>query len=527
METKSRAELRIAAHKWARVDLPYRLYYLESCRTNLRRLAPRLVEKEAELRGHSPQSDEGAESWLLGPVALARTLRYLIHGLKSGGRPKVPSRRLRIDGRSVSRVFPCGLHEEILFWGTQAHVWSVGSQLQGSTYRKARDAKPGPALILGASNVSSIAITDMLSKLFCENRPVICKIPPRLAPLTPIFKEIFHLLVRDGHVQIECGDAELGRQLLELEGIETVHLTGSAKTAEMLLAEHDFSERQLTAELGCVTPAVIVPGAWTQQELLHQARHLASLMVINGGYNCMTPQILVLSKDWSFKGAFLRALRAQLESHSRRDDLFPGVDARREDFRAEFPQGECFGPRTLVELKDTQESRLFREEAFCGMLGVVELEQPKTEDFLAAATRFCNKKLWGDLSCLLLCDPRTRQTYERPVARCISALEYGTVGVNVYTGLAFASGVTPWGSYLGGKADTGNGWVHNNFFFDRPEKTVIEGAFIPGLPQPWIKPFANLAEVGPALFELELEPSAAGLARFAARFARTLFARSR
>ena len=362
-------KLTISPKKWPKVDLPNRLYYLESCCNNLHRIAPFWVEEEANLRGHLASSNEGAESWLLGPLPVARTLRYLINGIRSGGRPRVPSRRLRIDGRSVTRVFPHGFHEGVLFWDTQAHVWSIGGQHQGMKYRKARDQSPGAALVLGSSAVSSILATDILCKLFCDNRAVVCKVPPRLAPLKPIFDELFHPLVRDRHVQLVYGDKEVGQSLLELPKFETVHLTGSAQTYSELLESNRYEHRTYTAQLGCVTPVMLVPGPWSQNELLFQARHLASMMVLNGGYSCVSPQVLVVSKNWSYKGAFLRALRAELEKVSGRDDRYAGPSLRRESFRMEYPGGETFGPRTLVHLPADKPSRLFREEAFCGGAG--------------------------------------------------------------------------------------------------------------------------------------------------------------
>lgn len=515
----------ISASKWAQVGLPDRLYYLESCRNNLRRVASFWVEEEATLRGHTPNSTAGAESWLLGPVPVARTLRYLINGVRSGGRPNIPSKRLRIDGRSVSRVFPSGFSEGLLFWDIEAHVWSIGSELQGNKYRKARETSPGPALVLGASNVSSICATDMLSKLFCDNRPVVCKMPPRLQPLEPIFREIFHPLIRDGHLQILTGGREIGEKLLQEPIFDTVHLTGSVETYRHLLESNTFDGRTFTAELGCVTPALVVPGPWSQEELAYQARHLASLLTLNGGFNCVTPQVLVLSKNWSHKTAFLKALRTELDKFKNRDDTFPGAPERRQSFRDDYPEAEIYGPRTLVELDPSAETRLFREEGFCGVVGWVELESRHLEDYLQQAVQFCKHKLWGDLSCLVLVDTLTRRLHERAIAQTLTALEYGTVGLNVFAGLGFACSVTPWGSYLDGKADTGNGWVHNLYFFDRPEKTVFEGPFVPVLPQPWVKPFPNLFQVGEALFKLELEPSTTPLLGFFKSFGGSLLKR--
>lgn len=516
-------EITISPDGWSKVDHPTRLFYLQSCRANLKRVAPFWVEEEAELRGHSPDSAGGAESWLLGPLPLARMLRYLENGLQSGGRPRVASHRLRIDGRSISRIFPYGLYEALLFWGTQAYVWSVGSELQGQEYRDSREEVQGPALVLGASNVSSICTTDVLSKLFCENRPVVCKVPPRFEALMPIFNEVFYPLVRDRHVQFVCGGADLGRQLVSDPIFDTVHLTGAASTFQALTQNNTFPERTFTAELGCVTPAIVVPGKWSTKEIQYQARHLVSVLTLNGGYNCVTPQILVLSKDWPHKEAFLTALREQLSLASQRDDHFPGAPERRVSFRESYPEGEQFGPRTLVKLDHQADELLFREESFCGMLGWVELEETAPDAFLAKAVPFCNSTLWGDLSCLMLLDPATRRTYEREVAQALTGLEFGTVSVNVWTGVAFGSCVIPWGSYRGGRDETGRGWVHNTFFFDRPEKTVMKGDFVPPVPQPWLKPFPGLYNLGKTLFELDLEPSLLRLLRLTKAYASSLW----
>jgi hypothetical protein len=518
-------QLPILPDRWSRVDHLTRLFYLESCRMNLQRVAPFWINEEAELRGHSPTSEAGAESWFLGPIPVARTLRYLEHGLQSGGRPLVPSVRLRIDGRSICRVFPFGFHEGLLFWGYQGHVWSVGTDLQGQQFREARDGRPGPALVLGASNVSSIAVTDVLCKLFCENRPVVCLLPRRLAPLAPLLSEVFHPLVRDRHLHFVVGGAEEGRQLLQDPIFETVHLTGSLSTFETITAENPFPDRTFTAELGCVTPLIVVPGQWKPGELAYQARHLASLLTFNGGYNCLTPQVVLLSEQWPQKEAFLETLRTELARQSRRDDIFPNSGEKRKQWRARYPRGEIFGARTVVKVSPYESEPIFAEEAFCGMLGWAELRSASAEEFLEESVAFCNSKLWGDLSCTILVDSVTRRDSEVALAHALTGLHYGTVGVNVFTGLGFFSAVTPWGSYRGGSSNTGSGWVHNTFFFDRPEKSVLEGPFVPGAVPPWYKPFPRLAEVGRAWFELDLEPSQAHLAKLGKEYGLALWKR--
>lgn len=492
---------------------------------NLKRIAPFWVEEEAELRGHSPGSEAGAESWFLGPIPVARCLRYLEHGLQSGGRPLVPSVRLRIDGRTICRVFPFGFQEGVMFWGYQGHVWLVGSDFQGQDYSLARDSRPGPALVLGASNVSSIAVTDVLTKLFCENRPVVCLLPKRLAPLAPLIMEVFHPLIRDRHLHFVVGGAEEGQQLLQDPVFETVHMTGFYGTYRTIIDQNTVARRTFTAELGCVTPLIVVPGHWNPRELAYQARHLVSVLTFNGGYNCLTPQVVLVAREWPQKDEFLQAVKAEMARFSRRDDHFPGASERRKEWRSRYPEGEVFGPRTLVKVSPYQREALFEEEAFCGMLGWAELNASGPEEFLNESVAFCNDTLWGDLSCGILCDPVTRRDAEVALAHALTELRYGTVGVNAFTGLGFLSSVTPWGSYRGGRSDTGRGWAHNTFFFDRPEKSVLEGPFAPRLAPPWMKPFPRLPEVGRAWFDLDLEPSQAHLARVAKAYGMALWKR--
>ena len=525
MPTNTVPELTIAWQNWSRVDRLTRLFYLESCRICLQRLASQWIHEEAALRGHPASSDAGAESWLLSLLPVARSLRYLEHGLQSGGRPPVPSVRHRIDGRSIARIFPFGFHEALTFWGYRGQVWSVGSDLQGQEFSRAREEVRGPALVLGASNVSSICLTDALSKLFGENRAVVCLVPRRLAALAPIFGEIFYPLIRDRHLQFVVGGPEEGKALLANPVFETVHLTGSKETFEKIVAENPFPERTFTAELGCVTPLVIVPGPWTPKEISYQARHLASLLVMNGGYNCVTPQVVVLSSHWAHKDRFRDALRTELARVSRRDDLFPGSAEKRAAWRQQYPKGETFGPRTLVDLTPEAQEPLFDDEAFCGMLGWLELDADDVDSFLERAVEFCNNRLWGDLSCNVWVDDTTHREKEVALAHAVTELRYGTVAVNVYSGVGFATSVLPWGSYRGGNHHTGSGWVHNAFFFDRPEKSFLEGSFIPPIVPPWYKPFPRLSEVGRALFELELNPSHRNLARLGAAYGLALWTR--
>ena len=67
--------------------------------------------------------------------------------------------------------------------------------------------------------------------------------------------------------------------------------------------------REVTAELGCVTPYIVCPGQWSQADLNYHAGTVVAGMTHNAGHNCLKAEVLLLDKDWPQREAFLTALR--------------------------------------------------------------------------------------------------------------------------------------------------------------------------------------------------------------------------
>ena len=62
------------------------------------------------------------------------------------------------------------------------------------------------------------------------------------------------------------------------------------------------------------------------------------------------------------------------------------------------------------------------------------------------------------------------------VDRAVAALRYGTVCINVFTGLPFVFAAPPWGAYPGSTPDniqSGTGFVHNTAMLEGVEKVVM------------------------------------------------------
>ena len=65
----------------------------------------------------------------------------------------------------------------------------------------------------------------------------------------------------------------------------------------------------VSAELGCVTPCIIVPGPWTAADLEGVADEIVSWLVHNAGHNCLKVEVLVTDASWPLRGAFNAAIK--------------------------------------------------------------------------------------------------------------------------------------------------------------------------------------------------------------------------
>jgi len=247
--------------------------------------------------------------------------------------------------------------------------------------------------------------------------------------------------------------------------------------------------KPITSELGNVTPVIVVPGRWSARDLRMQAEHVATQMTQNAGFNCIAAKVVVVHDAWPQRAAFLDALRGVLGALPARPAYYPGAADRWARFTAAHPGHEAFGtaaagtlpPTLLPDLDPGNRSALaFREESFCAVAGVTALPGRDAADFLARAVAFANDALEGTLGACVLVDGRTARALGPALDRAVADLRYGTVGVNVWPGMAFALGATPWGAYPGHTlADVGSGvgTVHDPFLMGPTEKSVVWGPF--------------------------------------------------
>jgi aldehyde dehydrogenase (NAD(P)+) len=241
---------------------------------------------------------------------------------------------------------------------------------------------------------------------------------------------------------------------------------------------------------------VVLPGKWSTAAIRSQAEHVATQVLHNAGHNCNAAEVLVLPAEWPQREEFMEALAAAVSSRAPRLAYYPGSGDRFDRIVGSGTRVRMFGERSLdvvppaiVEgIDPAGDAAAFGEEAFCHVLAVTDLDGSDAASYLDRAVEFCNDRLRGTLNATILVDPSTARSLDSGLGRAVTALRYGTVGVNLWAAAGFPLGVTPWGAYPGHPREdiqSGTGFVHNARLVDRPEKTVIAAPFRQIPKPPW------------------------------------------
>jgi aldehyde dehydrogenase (NAD(P)+) len=507
------------AVQFADLSLEQRIDLLRAMRAGYARVAGRTVVASCRAKRIVLGTPLEGEEWALGPWPVLRHFRLLLESLTAldnGKLPPVGDVDLTVDGRLRIELFPHSTLDSMLLPGTHAHVHlqtGLGAPTlaaRAGLYRGERTDER-IALVLGAGSAAAIPCMDLLTEMFNGGKVCLLKLHPLNSYLGPLYEEAFATAIEQNFLRIVYGGAEAGRYLCNHPAIDTIHLTGSAETNEEILWGESAGRarrkargqlalnKPLTSQLGCVSPALIVPGPYLDKQLAGYAAMLAGAIVHNAGCNCTTPRLIVTPAGWVQRDAFLRHLEGALASAPLRLAYYPGATERWQ-FLARRRRGIRFVgstvggmlPWTLVpDLDPTdQDEPLFSLEPFCPIVSEVQLGSRDPQQFIEEAVEFVNYRVWGSLSAMVIAHDRTLAdpTLGPVVEKAISRLRYGTVGLNAWPQLSFSLAGTPWGAYTGtaqADAQSGHGLVHNTAMLEGVEKTVIRRSAIPRRKSPF------------------------------------------
>ncbi len=524
---QSLIELREGAKRWIALRTAAKADLLEQVRDTVYGQAARWAHAGAQAKGVAGTPLAG-EEWISGPWALLyalnryiRTLRDLAHD----GTPQIATSRVheRADGQLTVDVFPNGFYDRLLLSGVRAQVWmqpGVTRDTLASTmavWYKQSAPQPRVALVLGAGNIAAIAPLDVLYKLLADGAVCILKMNPVNQYLGPILEDALKPLVDGGFLRFAYGGAEVGKLLTEHPLVDEIHITGSDRTFNAIVRDQHVT-KPITAELGNVSPTIVVPGPWSDADFRFQAEQIVTQKLHNGGFNCIAAQVVVLPQDWDGTPKLIAQIEAVMRDVLDRPAYYPGAEDRIARLAAGH-ESQRFGQNTVVRVDAGSDDTNFSIEAFASVLAITALPGD-TEPFLRDAVAFANDRLWGTLGANIIVHPTTMRAFATDVDAAIAGLRYGCVAVNAWTGVGFLLTETTWGAYPGHTIDdvrSGIGVVHNSYLFDRAQKSVVWAPFAPFprsvagygatlLPKPpWFVTNRLADKIGQALIDFEVK----------------------
>ena len=494
--------------KWAQTSISERIEILAQIKEQLLEVAADWAKIASTHKQIPPGSPLEGEEWTSGPYAVMSACNALMLTL-SQVQDKEFLGELKNhavgDGQLAVRVLPHSVWDHLLFSGIKADVWMKSGVTAANLHEFTASAYDAPeidrqgslCLVLGAGNIAAIAPLDCFQKLFSEHSVVLLKMNPVNDYLVDVLEKALKPLIDFGALRIVRGGADVGEYLCNHPSVETIHITGAGASHDAIVwgaGEQGVKNkrqgtprntRQITSELGAVCPTIVVPGPWTKADIRFQAEQVATQKLHNSGFNCVACQMLLMPEQWEQRDDFLTTLKSTIATAPERGLYYPGTEQRIGDFVAQYPSvDDLTGTgRIVVDIPRSIDPQYAEEsEVFAPVLGVTDVEGTDAETYLRNAVAYCNDNLHGTLGANIIIHPRTRQALGEKWNSIIRDLKYGCIAINAWTGLGFLTVQTPWGAFPGHTPDdiqSGAGFVHNTFMFDRAERTVVEAPFRP------------------------------------------------
>ena len=330
--------LRVNSKEFSTIDNSKLISMLEESIKNIKDVAYYWATVSAENKGVSNTVAEG-EEWLGGPFATVFGIQYYIDTLKDLNNPL--NKELFNNNLNTYKVFPNNFLEKIFFPFISAEIkfnknikFSEIEEYRGFAMRYKHD--PSITLILGAGNVSCIPLLDAIYHLVAKRSVVYIKLNPVNEYLLPVYEKVFKNFISLGFMVITKGTVEESKYMTEHNGIDHIHLTGSDETYENIVygrklndeekklkSLEKINKKSFSSELGNVTPIIIHPGNWSNAELKFQARKIVTAKLNNGGFNCISAQIVLLPDKWKHTDKLMKYIKHYMNKVDDRFSYYP------------------------------------------------------------------------------------------------------------------------------------------------------------------------------------------------------------
>ena len=490
--------LRINSSELANMSNEELILLLKKTIENINGIAYYWATMSAEKKGILQKHKEG-EEWLGGPFVSILTLQYYIDYLEKNEQLDINKFN---ENKNSYKVFPNKFIEKLTFPLLNAEIrfsksmnFDQINEYRGFKQRIGTDSG-SVTLVLGAGNVSSIPFLDTIFYLVANRSSIILKLNPVNDYLNPVFQKVFHEFIERGFISVVNGDIPTSKYLSEHRSIDSIHLTGSNYTYENIVYGRILNDKErklstlsklnkkpIFTELGNVTPIIVHPGKWTNAEIKFQARKIVTAKLNNSGFNCIAAQVVVLPKGWRSNEKLKKYVKYYLKKIGDTTSYYPGAIESLESLQKnknyeQINEQVCSTPFMISNLDN--EEKFSIEEVWNSTLYFKEIEYSDYESFANNSIDYVNNKLWGNLGATVLIKDSKKKRNSLLVENYKNNLHYGTVAINEWAAIAFIIPTMPWGGYPGNKDNdiqSGQGFVHNSFFFESPLKGIVETNF--------------------------------------------------
>jgi acyl-CoA reductase-like NAD-dependent aldehyde dehydrogenase len=305
--------------------------------------------------------------------------------------------------------------------------------------------------------------------------------------------------MQDGYLDIVTGGIAEGQELLHRPEVDDAMLTGGTATYDAIVwgppnereankaADRKIFNKPIHAELGACSPWVIVPGNWTESELVHHADILIASKLVNGGAVCASPQILITDKSWPQRERFLDVLRDRIRKHTQgAKPYYPGTAQRCEAACKAAANFEKFNREAsdLFFVPDLDQGAYgFTHEAFGPVLYETSFESNgDIPSYLNQVKEFVNSdQVFGSLSMSVMIKGQTENANKAAFEEFIDGLEWGTIAVNEWAAMSNMMPALVWGAFPKHNPkdiQSGSGFMNNALMVNEIQKCVIRAPFV-------------------------------------------------
>ncbi len=467
--------LRINSSELSKMSNEELIVLLNKTIENIQGIAYYWATLSAEKKGILQKHKEG-EEWLGGPFVSILTLQYYIDYLEKNDQLDINKFD---DSKNSYKVFPNKFIEKLTFPLLNAEIrfsksmnFEQINEYRGFKQRIGTDSG-SVTLILGAGNVSSIPFLDTIFHLVANRSSIILKLNPVNDYLNPVFQKVFHEFIERGFISVVNGDIPTSKYLTEHRSIDAIHLTGSNYTYENIVYGRVLNDKERK----------LSQGKWSNSEIKFQARKIVTAKLNNSGFNCIAAQVIVLPKGWRSNDKLKKYIKHYLKKIGDTTSYYPGAVESLKELQnnknyEQINDQVCSTPFMVSDLDSDEKFSI--EEVWNSTLYFKEIEYTDYESFANNSIDYVNNELWGNLGATVLIKDSKKKRNSEVVENYKHNLNYGTIAINEWAAIAFIIPTMPWGGYPGNKDNdiqSGQGFVHNSFFFESPLKGIVETNF--------------------------------------------------